>query len=47
MALDEYNRKRDFAATPEPGGRTRRKSGKGGALQYGCTTTSASNWMAR
>ncbi|MBA1279239.1 DNA ligase D [Stutzerimonas stutzeri] len=36
MALDEYNRKRDFAATPEPGGdtRTRRKQDKSGALQY-------------
>jgi len=36
MALDEYNRKRDFAATPEPGGetRTRRKREKSGALQY-------------
>jgi len=36
MALDEYNRKRDFAATPEPGGetRTRRKREKSGARQY-------------
>ncbi len=36
MALDEYNRKRDFAATPEPGGETRarREGGKNGALQY-------------
>ncbi|MCQ4308182.1 DNA ligase D [Pseudomonas stutzeri] len=36
MALDEYNRKRDFAATPEPGGETRarRKREKSGALQY-------------
>ncbi|MCQ4288923.1 DNA ligase D [Pseudomonas stutzeri] len=36
MALDEYNRKRDFAGTPEPGGetRTRRKQDKSGALQY-------------
>ncbi|MEK0364386.1 DNA ligase D [Pseudomonas sp. CBC3] len=36
MALDEYNRKRDFAATPEPGGdtRKRRKQDKSGALQY-------------
>lgn len=36
MALDEYNRKRDFAATPEPGGesQTARKRGKSRALQY-------------
>ncbi|MFG3453028.1 DNA ligase D [Stutzerimonas stutzeri] len=36
MALDEYNRKRDFAATPEPGGdaKPRAKRGKSQALQY-------------
>jgi bifunctional non-homologous end joining protein LigD len=35
MALDEYNRMRDFAATPEPdGGKTTRKRGKTQALQY-------------
>lgn len=35
MGLDEYNRKRDFAATPEPGGDTvSRKGGKTAALQY-------------
>ena len=38
MALDEYNRKRDFAATPEPGGEPKgkatRKSGSSHALQY-------------
>ncbi|MCQ4259878.1 DNA ligase D [Stutzerimonas stutzeri] len=36
MALDEYNRKRDFAATPEPGGKagSGRKRGAGHALQY-------------
>jgi len=36
MALDEYNRKRDFAATPEPGGETKPtgKRGRQQALQY-------------
>jgi bifunctional non-homologous end joining protein LigD len=36
MALDEYNRKRDFAATPEPGGDTgtARKRSKARALQF-------------
>ncbi|WP_217474029.1 DNA ligase D [Stutzerimonas stutzeri] len=36
MALDEYNRKRDFAATPEPGGETKStgKRGRQQALQY-------------
>ncbi|AHL75658.1 ATP-dependent DNA ligase [Stutzerimonas stutzeri] len=36
MALDEYNRKRDFAATPEPGGesKTKGKRGASHALQY-------------
>lgn len=36
MALDEYNRKRDFAATPEPGGAPEagRKRGAKHALQY-------------
>lgn len=36
MALDEYNRKRDFAATPEPGGAPEagRKRGARHALQY-------------
>ncbi|WP_312913265.1 DNA ligase D [Stutzerimonas nitrititolerans] len=34
MALDEYNRKRDFSATPEPGGTPAGKRGKQGALQY-------------
>ena len=34
MALDEYNRKRDFAATPEPGGEGQLKRRKRGALQY-------------
>ncbi len=35
MALDEYNRKRDFSATPEPGGNGEaRKRGKSQALQY-------------
>jgi bifunctional non-homologous end joining protein LigD len=36
MALDEYNRKRDFAATPEPGGKAKaaRKRGERNALQY-------------
>lgn len=38
MALDEYNRKRDFAATPEPGGEPKgkatRKRGSSHALQY-------------
>lgn len=35
MALDEYNRKRDFAATPEPdGGTTTRKRARSHALQY-------------
>lgn len=36
MALDEYNRKRDFAATPEPGGKPKvgRKRGASHALQY-------------
>ncbi|MCI0916624.1 DNA ligase D [Pseudomonas stutzeri] len=36
MALDEYNRKRDFAATPEPGGEAKPtgKRGQRHALQY-------------
>ena len=35
MGLDEYNRKRDFAATPEPGGdKVAPKRGKVAALQY-------------
>lgn len=36
MALDEYNRKRDFAATPEPGGEAKvaRKRGDRQVLQY-------------
>ncbi|WP_413043651.1 DNA ligase D [Pseudomonas sp. YJ42] len=36
MALDEYNRKRDFAATPEPDGESKAKgrSGARHALQY-------------
>ena len=34
MALDEYNRKRDFSATPEPGGSAARKRAKQAALQY-------------
>jgi len=34
MALDEYNRKRDFSATPEPGGTPAGKRGKQAALQY-------------
>ena len=35
MALDEYNRKRDFSATPEPGGNgEERKRGNSQALQY-------------
>jgi hypothetical protein len=35
MALDEYNRKRDFAATPEPGGESGTgKRSKTHALQY-------------
>lgn len=36
MALDEYNRKRDFAATPEPGGtpEAERKRSAKHALQY-------------
>ncbi len=36
MALDEYNRKRDFAATPEPGGepQARQKRAQSHALQY-------------
>jgi len=34
MALEEYNRKRDFSATPEPGGAATRKRGKQTALQY-------------
>ena len=34
MALEEYNRKRDFSATPEPGGAAARKRGKQRALQY-------------
>lgn len=36
MALDEYNRKRDFAATPEPGGdsATRHKRSQAHALQF-------------
>lgn len=33
MALEEYNRKRDFSATPEPGG-SGQKRGKQAALQY-------------
>ena len=32
MALDEYNRKRDFAATPEPGGEAK-PTGKRGQRQ--------------
>jgi len=34
MALDEYNRKRDFSATPEPGGTPAGRRGKQAALQY-------------
>ena len=34
MALDEYQRMRDFAATPEPSGKSRRESRKTQALQY-------------
>ncbi|MGA6097395.1 DNA ligase D [Stutzerimonas marianensis] len=34
MALDEYNRKRDFSATPEPGASSGSKRRKKGALQY-------------
>jgi bifunctional non-homologous end joining protein LigD len=35
MGLDEYNRKRDFAATPEPGGKApARRRGEARALQY-------------
>src|SRR5690606_25656530 len=34
MALDEYNRKRDFSATPEPGGTNAGRRGKQAALQY-------------
>lgn len=35
MGLEEYNRKRDFAATPEPGGETAARTRAGaGALQF-------------
>ena len=34
MALDDYQRMRDFAATPEPSGKVRAKSRKREALQY-------------
>ncbi|WCR44030.1 DNA ligase D [Stutzerimonas stutzeri] len=34
MALDDYQRMRDFAATPEPAGKARPKSRKSQALQY-------------
>ncbi|WP_313089754.1 DNA ligase D [Stutzerimonas nitrititolerans] len=34
MALDEYNRKRDFSATPEPGGTNAGRRGKQAALRY-------------
>ena len=34
MALDDYQRMRDFAATPEPAGKARPKSRKSQTLQY-------------
>jgi bifunctional non-homologous end joining protein LigD len=34
MALDDYQRMRDFAATPEPSGKSRSKARKTQALQY-------------
>ena len=34
MALEDYQRMRDFAATPEPAGKARPKSRKSQALQY-------------
>ncbi len=34
MALEEYNRRRDFAATPEPAGKPRRSAAKAHALQF-------------
>ena len=52
--LEEYERKRDFNATPEPSGkgggpnaRTRCSSAYKSMMPATCTTTSAWNWTAR